>query len=74
MTGAAPACIRVIAGSGRTTTREAARDDFGGRLSDGARLAAEEARSKLFQPDWNEQILNINSIRNSVASITQERT
>ncbi len=41
-------------------------------VSDGAKLAAEEARSKLFQPDWKEQIMNLESVRTSVLAITRE--
>jgi hypothetical protein len=45
-------------------------DYAGFPVSDGAKLAAEEARSKLFQPDWKEKIMNIDSIRASVQAIT----
>ena len=40
-------------------------------VSDGARRAAESAQPILFQPDWKEQIMNLDSIRASVLSITQ---
>ena len=47
-------------------------DYAGFPVSDGARLAAEEARGKLFQPDWKEQIMNLESVRKSVLAITRD--
>jgi hypothetical protein len=39
-------------------------------FSDGARVAIERARSRVFQPDWKEKLLDPESIRRSVAEIT----
>lgn len=39
-------------------------------VSDGAKRAAEEAKPVLFQPNWKEKIMSLDSIRASVLSIT----
>jgi len=39
-------------------------------FSDGARLAIEKARARIFQPTWKENIMDIGSIQRSVAEIT----
>jgi hypothetical protein len=39
-------------------------------FSDGALLAMEKARSRVFQPDWKEKLLDPENIRRSVAEIT----
>lgn len=39
-------------------------------VSDGAKLAAERAREKIFQPDWLDNVMDIENIKRSVAEIT----
>ncbi len=39
-------------------------------FSDGAKLAIEKAKSRIFKPDWKENIMSLDSIRQSVAEIT----
>lgn len=39
-------------------------------FSDGAKLAIEKAQSRIFLPDWKENIFNIDNIRHSVREIT----
>jgi len=45
-------------------------DISGFPLSDGALLAVEQAYGKIFQPDWKENIMNHDALKNSVANIT----
>ncbi len=39
-------------------------------VSDGAKLAMEQARSKIFQPDWKQQLFSVSKIKESVKQIT----
>lgn len=39
-------------------------------VSDGAKLAADQAQSIIFKPDWIDRIMNIEAIQDSVAQIT----
>lgn len=39
-------------------------------FSDGAKLAVEKAYDKIFKPDWMEQIMDIQALKQSVAEIT----
>ncbi len=39
-------------------------------FSDGAKLAIEKAYDKIFKPDWKEQIMNLDALKQSVADIT----
>jgi nitrogen regulatory protein PII len=39
-------------------------------MSDGAKLAVENAKEKIFKPDWKEQIMNPEAIKRSVREIT----
>jgi len=39
-------------------------------FSDGAKLAIQQAYSKILQPDWKEKVMNIEAIKASVAEIT----
>ncbi len=39
-------------------------------FSDGAKLAIKNAYEKIFQPDWKEQIMNMDALKRSVAEIT----
>lgn len=39
-------------------------------FSDGAKLAIKNAYDKIFKPDWKEQIMNMDALRQSVAEIT----
>ena len=39
-------------------------------FSDGAKLAIEQARDKIFQPNWKENVMKIENIRHSVRQIT----
>lgn len=39
-------------------------------VSDGAKLAMEQARKKIFQPDWKEQIFSLDKVKESVREIT----
>ncbi len=41
-------------------------------FSDGAKLAIERAYDKIFKPDWMEQIMNIDALKQSVAEITHK--
>jgi len=45
-------------------------DMSGFPLSDGALLAVEQAYGKIFQPDWKENIMNHDALKQSVANIT----
>lgn len=40
-------------------------------FSDGAKLAVEQAQSKLLRDDWKEQITNLDNVRQSVKQITE---
>lgn len=66
--------------------REAARDFLMGHLrtelaiifgfagfpfSDGAKLAIEKAKSRIFLPNWKENVMNLDRIKESVAEITE---
>lgn len=65
--------------------REAAEDFFYGHIrieiailfglagfpfSDGAKLAVEKAKDKIFKPDWKENIMSLSALKHSVAEIT----
>jgi hypothetical protein len=39
-------------------------------FSDGAKLAVQNAYDKIFKPDWKEQIMNLEALKQSVAEIT----
>lgn len=39
-------------------------------FSDGAKLAVENAYDKIFKPDWKENIMNLDALKQSVAEIT----
>lgn len=39
-------------------------------VSDGAKLAMEQARKKIFTPDWKEQIFSLDKVKESVGEIT----
>ncbi|MBC7813689.1 MAG: semialdehyde dehydrogenase, partial [Burkholderiales bacterium] len=39
-------------------------------FSDGAKLAIEKAYDKIFKPDWKENIMNLDALKQSVAEIT----
>ncbi|MBZ0307260.1 MAG: semialdehyde dehydrogenase, partial [Anaerolineae bacterium] len=39
-------------------------------FSDGAKLAIEKAYEKIFRPDWKENIMNLDALKQSVAEIT----
>jgi hypothetical protein len=39
-------------------------------FSDGAKLAIEQAKSKIFQPDWKQNVLSLEAIREQVHAIT----
>ena len=39
-------------------------------FSDGAKLAIQKAYDKIFKPDWKEQIMNLDALKQSVAEIT----
>lgn len=39
-------------------------------FSDGAKLAIEKAYDKIFKPDWKEQIMNLDALKQSVTEIT----
>jgi alcohol dehydrogenase YqhD (iron-dependent ADH family) len=39
-------------------------------FSDGAKLAIEKAKSKIFQPDWKQNVLSLEAIRQQVQDIT----
>lgn len=39
-------------------------------FSDGAKLAIAQAYEKIFKPDWKEQIMNLDALKQSVANIT----
>ncbi len=41
-------------------------------FSDGAKLAIEQAQSKLFQPDWKQNVLSLEAIRQQVHAITHQ--
>lgn len=41
-------------------------------FSDGAKLAIARAYEKIFKPDWKEQIMNLDAIKQSVAEITKK--
>lgn len=41
-------------------------------FSDGAKLAIERAYDKIFKPDWMEQIMNLDALKQSVADITHK--
>lgn len=41
-------------------------------FSDGAKLAIEKARSKIFQPDWKRNVLALDAIREQVREITDQ--
>lgn len=43
-------------------------------FSDGAKLAIEKAQSRIFLPEWKENIFNIENIRHSVREITDSLT
>ena len=45
-------------------------DYAGFPFSDGAKLAIEKARSRIFQPDWKRNVLSLEAIRQQVHSIT----
>ena len=42
-------------------------------FSDGAKLAIAQAYEKIFQPDWKERIINVDALKQSVASITEKQ-
>jgi hypothetical protein len=39
-------------------------------FSDGAKMAIANAYEKIFKPDWKEQIMNLDALKQSVAEIT----
>ena len=41
-------------------------------FSDGAKLAVAKAYEKIFKPDWKEQIMNLDALKQSVADITKK--
>ncbi len=41
-------------------------------FSDGAKLAIEAAQSKIFQPDWKQNVLSLDAIREQVHNITHQ--
>ncbi len=41
-------------------------------FSDGAKLAIAKAYDKIFKPDWKEQIMNLDALKQSVADITKK--
>jgi putative NADH-flavin reductase len=41
-------------------------------FSDGAKLAIQQAYDKIFKPDWQDQIMNLDALKASVASITHK--
>lgn len=41
-------------------------------FSDGAKLAIEQAQSKIFQPDWKQNVLSLEAIREQVLAITHK--
>lgn len=41
-------------------------------FSDGAKLAIAKAYEKIFKPDWKEQIMNLDALKQSVADITKK--
>lgn len=41
-------------------------------FSDGAKLAITQAYDKIFKPDWKENILNLDALKESVAQITRQ--
>lgn len=41
-------------------------------FSDGAKLAIQQAYEKIFKPDWKENIMNLDALKQSVASITDK--
>lgn len=41
-------------------------------FSDGAKLAIAQAQEKIFKPDWKEQIMNLDALKQSVANITNK--
>ena len=43
-------------------------------FSDGAKLAIEQAQSRLFQPDWKQNVLSLQAIRQQVHAITHQAT
>ena len=42
-------------------------------FSDGAKLAIQNAQSKIFQPDWKQNVLSLEAIRQQVREITQAK-
>lgn len=41
-------------------------------FSDGAKLAIEAAQSKIFQPEWKQNVLSLDAIRQQVRDITHQ--